>query len=273
MTPACLYFNRADSEEEYAVIFKHGDDLRQDQLVMQLILLMDKLLKKENLDLKLTPYRVLATSPKNGMLECVPKSTSIATVLKKYDGSIRQFLQAFHRDEQADFMIKPDVLDTFVRSCAGYCVITYLLGIGDRHLDNLLLTEGGNLFHIDFGYILGNDPKPFPPPMKLCKEMVEGMGGADSKYYAQFQQHCYEAYNNLRKSANLIINLFSLMVHANIPNVNAEKSILKVQNNFRLELSDTEAAQAFQALINESVSALFPYLTETIHRWANYWRS
>jgi phosphatidylinositol 3-kinase len=44
-----------------------GDDLRQDQLVIQLITLMDKLLKKENLDLKLTPYRVLATSFSAGL--------------------------------------------------------------------------------------------------------------------------------------------------------------------------------------------------------------
>ncbi len=43
----------------------------------------------------------------------------------------------------------------------------------------------GRLFHIDFGYILGNDPKPFPPPMKLCKEMIEAMGGQGSDYYKQ----------------------------------------------------------------------------------------
>ena len=35
-----------------------------------------------------------------------------------------------------------------------------------------LYFSSGNLFHVDFGYILGRDPKPLPPPMKLSKEMV-----------------------------------------------------------------------------------------------------
>jgi len=46
--------------QRYALIYKTGDDLRQDQLVVQLFELMDGLLKRENLDLRLTPYRCAA---------------------------------------------------------------------------------------------------------------------------------------------------------------------------------------------------------------------
>jgi len=46
-----------------AVIYKKGDDLRQDQLVVQMISLMDRLLKREALDLRLTPYKSVPSTP------------------------------------------------------------------------------------------------------------------------------------------------------------------------------------------------------------------
>jgi len=154
--------------QKYKVIFKSGDDLRQDQLVIQMINLMDSLLKKVNLDLQLTPYRVLATAPSAGFVEFVPDSFELSAILDKFGGDIRKFFEHHHPRPQA----LRKVLDTFVKSTAGYCVITYILGVGDRHLDNLMLTTDGHLFHIDFGFILGHDPKPWPPPIKFCKEMV-----------------------------------------------------------------------------------------------------
>jgi phosphatidylinositol 3-kinase len=71
----------------------------------------------------------------------------------------------------------------------------------------LLLSPSGYFFHIDF--ILGRDPKPFAPLKKICKEMVEGLGGTNSSQYAQFKQYCFTAYSTLRKDSNLILNLFS----------------------------------------------------------------
>ncbi|GAQ87817.1 phosphatidylinositol 3-kinase [Klebsormidium nitens] len=110
--------------------------------------------------------------------------------------------------------------------------------------------------------------------MKLCKEMVEAMGGQESPHYARFKSYCCEAYNILRKNANLILNLLHLMAGANIPDIanDPEKGVLKLQEKFRLDLDDEEAVQYFQTLINDSVSALFPQMVETIHRWAQYWR-
>lgn len=263
---------RTDNGGSCKIIFKKGDDLRQDQLVIQMVSLMDRLLKLENLDLHLTPYRVLATGQDEGMMEFIP-SRSLAQILSEHR-SIIGFLQKFHPDEDGPFGITATCLETFIKSCAGYSVITYILGVGDRHLDNLLLRDDGRLFHVDFGFILGRDPKPFPPPMKLCKEMVEAMGGAESQYYTRFKSYCCEAYNILRKSSNLILNLFHLMAGSNIPDIasDPEKGILKLQEKFRLDLDDEASIHFFQDLINDSVSALFPQMVETIHRWAQYWR-
>jgi len=257
----------------YRVIFKAGDDLRQDQLVLQMVGLMDTLLKREGFDLRLTPYRVLATGPTEGLVQFVDGSTPLAEVLAEHRGDVRRFLRAHHPSDAGPFGIDADVHATFVKSCAGYCVITYLLSVGDRHLDNLMLTRAGALFHIDFGYILGRDPKPLPPPMKLCREMVEAMGGAGSPHYEDFKTICCEAFNLLRKSSGLILNLFMLMVDGGIHDLASEHDVLKLQERFRLDLNDEDAVRFFQQVINDSVSALFPQVTETIHRWAQYWRS
>ena len=267
---------KTTSGRKYPIIFKTGDDLRQDQLVIQIITLMDELLRKENLDLKLSPYKILATSTSAGLSQFV-HSMSFQGIASKYrNNPAHAYLRANNPDAQGPMGLRKETLDTFIKSCAGYCVITYILGVGDRHLDNLLLAPDGHFFHADFGYILGRDPKPFAPAMKLSKEMVDCMGGSNSEHYRQFKQYCFLAYSALRKNCNLILNLFTLMANANIPDIKLEpdKAALKVKERFHLELSEEDdAIRHLERIMDDNLNALVPVVIDKLHELVQAFRA
>lgn len=134
------------SKHSVRVIVKNGDDVRQDQLVVQLIKVMDHCLKRVGLDLKLTVYGILAISHKAGFLEFVVASDgSPSTAIELMEMGISEYLRKHQGDNSSEYKIKKDALDTFSRSMAGYAVITYLLGVGDRHLGNLMMLPDGRM--------------------------------------------------------------------------------------------------------------------------------
>ena len=209
-----------------------------------------------------------------GLIEFVEQSIPISQILSSNNNSIMAYFQSVALQDGAPHSVKPDVLQTYIRSCAGYCVLTYLLGVGDRHLDNIMIQPTGHFFHIDFGFIFGRDPKPLPPAFRLTKEMVDGMGGTDSKEYRQFCALACQAFNVLRKSAGLVLNLLHLMSDAGIEDLSHNPSadpigvIMKVEERFKLEMTDEQAEVFFVGLINESLSALAPRVMEMFHQLA-----
>lgn len=77
---------------------------------------MDGLLRKENLDLKLTPYKVLATGANHGMIQFVP-SLPLAVVLSEYNGNLLNFLRKYHPDTNGPFGVAKEVMENYIRSC------------------------------------------------------------------------------------------------------------------------------------------------------------
>ena len=166
---------------EYVVmIFKSGDDLRQDILTLQLLRYMDYTWLDAAIDLRLKPYAVVATGVNEhgdgiGLIDVVLNSetTSGIQLNPKYGGGttgafkldpIDSFIRFHNKGNVAvvdahthEMTVKPAyelAVENFVHSCAGYCVATFVLGIGDRHNGNIMVTKRGHLFHIDFGQTL-----------------------------------------------------------------------------------------------------------------------
>ena len=267
------YNKEKEDNSKYEIIFKSGDDLRQDQLILQIISFMDSILKKSHhQNYEFTTYKVIAMSKNDGIVEFVPNSKTIQDIQKYGDNPIKKYLEK-EKNKNVDLDNK---LHNFLYSCVAYCVVTYILGIGDRHLENLMVKNDGKMFHIDFGFILGNDPKFYPPPFKICSEMIQCIkciGEKDKKnYYDIFKNLCINVYLVLRNNARLIVNMFYLMIDSGIEQINNEESLNKLHDKFVNELSTEEARNSFLSKLDESVNALFPYLNDKFHAFYQYWK-
>ena len=170
--PLCISsINHQPGGDNMISIFKNGDDLRQDILTLQIIYIMDKIWLDNNLDLAMTPYKVMGTDCEQGYLEFVADCKTLAYIQYKRsifntfaDDTIQNYMEHYLRKKyEPNWKERLEkVRQTFIRSTAGNCVASYLLGLGDRHPDNIMINrEEGNFLHIDFGHFLGNVKKKF----------------------------------------------------------------------------------------------------------------
>ncbi|XP_051534468.1 phosphatidylinositol 4,5-bisphosphate 3-kinase catalytic subunit beta isoform-like isoform X2 [Myxocyprinus asiaticus] len=261
-----VYNNKLLGGDTLGIIFKNGDDLRQDMLTLQILRLMDLLWKEANLDLRIVPYGCLATGDHSGLIEVVSSADTIANIQKT--SSNMAAAAAFNKDALLNWLKDKnsgDALDKaieeFTLSCAGYCVATYVLGIGDRHSDNIMVRSTGQLFHIDFGHILGNFKSKFGikrerVPFILTHDFIhviqQGKTGNTEKF-GNFRQYCEEAYLILRRNGNLFITLFALMLTAGLPELTSVKDIQYLKDSLALGKTDEEALKQFRQKFDEAL--------------------
>ena len=183
---------------------------------------------------------------------------------------IQDFLRSNAYDSNAPYFIQKDIMDNFVKSCAGYCVVTYLLGVGDRHTDNLLIHPDGYFLHCDYSFILGQDPKTFLP-MRITEHMVNGMGGRESDNFAKFLSLAGAAFVCLRQPASVrvLMSLVQGMLHSHIPDISITQkpceALKFIHQRFSLDLDDNDAVAFLEENIENSLTSKIWVAVDTLH--------
>uniref|UniRef100_A0A8D3DXT0 Phosphatidylinositol-4-phosphate 3-kinase n=1 Tax=Scophthalmus maximus TaxID=52904 RepID=A0A8D3DXT0_SCOMX len=277
--PLKLSFQNRDPLGDHVnVIFKSGDDLRQDMLTLQMIRIMNKIWIQEGLDMRMVIFKCFSTGRGRGMVEMIPQSDTLRKIQVEHgvtgsfkDRTLADWLLKYNpSDEQYD-----KAVENFIYSCAGCCVATYILGICDRHNDNIMLKTSGHMFHIDFGKFLGHaqmfgNIKRDRAPFVFTSDMAYVINGGDkpSSRFHDFVDLCCEAYNLIRKHAHLFLNLLGLMLSCGIPELSDLEDLKYVYDALRPHESEADATMYFTRLIESSLGSVATKLNFFIHNLA-----
>ena len=134
-----------------------------------------------------------------------------------------------------------------------------------------MIDERGHMFHVDFGFIFGKNPpsKNVMPPIRICVEMIECMGGFESKGYKKFIEKCVIAFKFLRTYSKYILDLLYLMIHAEIdglPADDSEEILNQIYQKFLPEIKDAQVVEEeFIKLITESINSFFARVFDIGH--------
>lgn len=277
--PLKLSFENQDQMgEQIQVIFKSGDDLRQDMLTLQMIRIMNKIWIQEGLDMRTVLFHCFSTGRGRGMVELIPQAETLRRIQVELGvtGSFkdRPLADWLHRHNPSEEQYDKAV-ENFIYSCAGCCVATYVLGICDRHNDNIMLTPGGHMFHIDFGKFLGHaqmfgNIKRDRAPFVFTSDMAFVINGGDkpSSRFHDFVDLCCLAYNLIRKHTHLFLNLLGLMLSCGIPELSDLDDLKYVYDALRPNESEADATMYFTRLIESSLGSVATKLNFFLHNLA-----
>ena len=104
----------------------------------------------------------------------------------------------------------------FSRSCAVWSMLGHIVGLGDRHAENILLdTTTGECVHVDFDCIFDkglNLSVPEVVPFRLTPHFVDGMGVTG--YEGVYRASCEITLKVLRENKDQIISVLEAFLHS-----------------------------------------------------------
>nr|XP_048283803.1 phosphatidylinositol 4-kinase beta isoform X3 [Myodes glareolus] len=256
-----------------SVIVKCGDDLRQELLAFQVLKQLQSIWEQERVPLWIKPYKILVISADSGMIEPVVNAVSIHQVKKQSQLSLLDYFLQEHGSYTTEAFLSAQ--RNFVQSCAGYCLVCYLLQVKDRHNGNILLDAEGHIIHIDFGFILSSSPRNLgfeTSAFKLTTEFVDVMGGLNGDMFNYYKMLMLQGLIAARKHMDKVVQIVEIMQQGSqLPCFHGSSTIRNLKERFHMSMTEEQLQLLVEQMVDGSMRSIttklydgFQYLTNGI---------
>ncbi|KAK3679373.1 serine/threonine-protein kinase M1 [Recurvomyces mirabilis] len=244
---------RGSDGKLYGLLCKPKDDLRKDQRLMDFNGIINRALKRDAESSKrrlyIKTYAVTPLSEESGTLEWVEGIKPMRDILtgvysrkgQKIDyHHIKAMLEQQKTPSEHAQIFVDEVLPQFppllhewftetfsdpetwfiarlryTRTAAVMSIVGHILGLGDRHGENILLQEGtGGVFHVDFNCLFDKGrtfEKPELVPFRLTHNMVDAMGAYG--YEGPFRKSAELTLAQLRQNKDTLMTILETFLY------------------------------------------------------------
>lgn len=229
-------------------IIKKDNNLRKEQIVSCLIDVLQYKINQNNFE-SIPTYQILMISRDIGIIEYIEDSITLR-LINENGYTLQNYILNHNQNLTLD-----KIKTRFVCSLSISSSISYIIGLGDRHLDNIMINKKGQLFHIDYGYIMENPMTSVTtffemPQIKVTNDIIDFLGGSQSIYYNNFKMTVIQIYNILRANKNVFNIFFKFICDEGYLNWNVIENKLNQKLMSGMKCKDIEIT-----LINEIESA------------------
>ena len=142
----------------------------------------------------------------------------------------------------------------FNKTCAVTSIVGYIIGIGDRHLNNIMisLTDGG-LVHIDFADCFEVDQirenSPERVPFRLTRNLIEAFGPCGVN--GTFRSTCEETLALIRENREMIYNILEVFIISPIQDYGIARDLARSDDEIKfIQTTNNYKMQRIQQKLN-----------------------
>ncbi|KYN35646.1 Serine/threonine-protein kinase atr [Trachymyrmex septentrionalis] len=218
---------RGSDGKEYLFMCKPKDDLRRDFRLMEFNDIVNKYLQNDpesrQRRLYIRTYSVVPLNEECGLIEWVPNLVALRDPLEKKRKMFLEKLLPRHPPIFGDWfrITFPDsygwyeARTAYIRTTAVMSMVGYILGLGDRHGENILFdSKCGDCVHVDFNCLFNRGEFfdwPERVPFRLTHNMVDAMGPL--KIEGPFRRASQITMRVLRQESSTLLSVLTPFVY------------------------------------------------------------